>query len=373
MRSTLFVTFALLLPLVACGDDEPASPTSSASSSSSSAGSGGAGGSTTSTSTTGAGGMGGAGCVDSLPADLPVPDLLSATGLYSDTPAQILNPQVSRFTPRWVLWSDDATKDRYVYIPECSQIDTSDMNDWSLPVGTRLWKSFTRDGTLIETRLTQRVGSGPYDWVMTSYVWNEAFTDAVRTPDGLSNAKGTAHDVPSEAACRQCHGALEPKGGGRPSRALGFSALQLSHAGSELTLDDLAMAGKLSAPPAAPLDVPGDATTVAALGALHVNCGPCHNASADAVPQLDLNLWLDAGLASVEESGAYLTAVGRPNQVFADQQVTGRVVSGSPDESSIWFRMSQRGNNAAMPPVGTEDVDAAGLAAVEAWILGLSQ
>ena len=358
--------------LSACGDDAPSGPASSASSATSTSGAGGSGGGT-STTTSGAGGAGGMGCVNSLPSDAPVPDLLSQTGLFSDTPAQILNPQVASFTPRWGLWSDAATKDRYVYLPECSPIDTSDMNDWSLPVGTRLWKSFSRDGILIETRLTQRIGPGPFDWVMTSYVWNEVHTDAVRTPEGVNDAKGTAHDVPNEAACRQCHGALEPKGGGRPSRALGFSALQLAHDGPGLTLDDLVAEGKLTQPPAAPVEVPGDATTVAALGSLHVNCGPCHNASADAVPQLDLNLWLDAGLASVEQTGAYQTAVGRPNQVFADQQITGRVVPGAPSESSLWFRMAERGNNAAMPPVGTEDVDTAGLAEVEAWILGLPQ
>src|SRR5690606_1928881 len=157
------------------------------------------------------------------------------------------------------------------------------MDDWSFPVGTRLWKSFRRDGILIETRLVQRTGTGPHDWLMVAYGWREDQRDAEQVPLGLINAKGTPHDVPDLAGCRACHGAGEKEGGGRPSRALGFSAVQLAHDGPGLTLEGPAAAGKLSHPPGA-IGGPGDPVAQAALGSLHANCGHCHNASGEGVP-----------------------------------------------------------------------------------------
>jgi mono/diheme cytochrome c family protein len=349
--------------LAACTDGDPP-PVTDPTVSASSGGGGGAGGASA------GGGGSGAGCLDSLPAEPPRTPLLSETGLYADIATRAVAPWVQPFAPRFELWSDTADKERWVYVPECALIDSSNMDDWSFPVGTRLWKSFARDGILIETRLVQRTGTGPHDWLMVAYVWRDDGTDADQVPFGLNNAKGTAHDVPDEAGCRQCHGAAEKEGGGRPSRALGFSALQLAHDGPGLTLDGLVAAGKLSHPPAA-VAVPGDSIAVAALGSLHANCGHCHNASGEGVPQLDLDLWLPVGASSVETTPSYLTAVGQPTQGFAAPFIGGRIVAGDPAASAVFFRMGERGNNAQMPPLGTEMVDDEGLSAVEAWILSL--
>jgi mono/diheme cytochrome c family protein len=73
----------------------------------------------------------------------------------------------------------------------------------------------------------------------------------------------------------------------------------------------------------------------------------------------------------VEQTPAYLTAVGRANQSFNDQHVTARIEPGVPEASSIIYRMSERGNNAQMPPIGTTMIDEAGIALVEAWVESL--
>jgi hypothetical protein len=312
----------------------------------------------------GGGAAGEGGCVPSLAPDEAPPELLSETGLYADVAAKTIDPRAQPFAPRFELWSDGAEKQRYFYLPDCGErIDASDMDDWSLPVGTRFWKEFVVGGVRVETRLIERVGPGPHDFLFAAYVWNAAETEATRTPEGLVDAKGTGHDVPAEGDCRRCHGSHE-KGGGRPSRALGFSALQL--AGPALD----ALADRLSDPPPA-IVVPGDATAVAALGYLHANCGHCHNASADRVPQVDLELWLRVGDVAVADTGAYVTAVGVPNTLFDDQHVTARIEPGSPDASAVWYRMNQRGNPGQMPPLASEVVDDAGAATVAAWITSL--
>ncbi len=310
------------------------------------------------------------------PHDLPsredgLPELLSQTPLYADIASKEVHEAVHLFTPRFELWSDGAQKQRWVYLPECESINTSQVNDWKFPVGTRWFKEFTVDDVRIETRLIERIGEGPRDFAYASYLWNSDESEATRvSAQGVLSAKDTTHNIPSKTQCLQCHGS-SPRGGGRPSRALGFSALQLNHEAEGMTMQGLLETDKLSTVPTKTLDVPGDDIAQTALGMLHANCGHCHNSSSDKVPHNDLNLWLDAGLESVQQTGAWTTAVNQPTTLFKDQHISGRIVPGHPDESALLYRMGQRGNNAQMPPLGTIYVDTEGVAALQAWIESL--
>ena len=377
------VGFALLV--LACGDDRPAGNDAETGSTSDPPGTSTSTSTSTSTPTTmssgsspessastegGSSTSSGGPCVDSLPADAEAPARLSQTGLYADIAAKTLASYVEPFRPRYELWSDAAQKSRWVYLPECGVIDTSDMDDWSLPVGARLWKEFAIDGARVETRLVERVGEGPHDFVFAAYVWNEDETEATIAPDGVVDAAGTTHDVPDEAACRQCHG-TDTEGGGRPSRVLGFSALQLSGARDGVSLADLAGQGRLTDAPDGDYEVPGEGAEQAALGYLHANCGNCHNATADAAEPIDLDLWVSVDDASPADTGAFRTAVGVANTIFNDQHVTARIEPGLPEQSSVVFRMLQRANAGQMPPLGTEVVDDAGAAAIATWIEGI--
>src|SRR5690606_29019974 len=110
--------------LIACGGGDPPA-TTRATTSVSSAGGGGTGGE--GGAMVGGSGGAGAGCVDSLPAEPPRTALLSETGLYTDVAQKQLAPWVQPFSPRFALWSDTADKERWVYLPECALIDSSDM------------------------------------------------------------------------------------------------------------------------------------------------------------------------------------------------------------------------------------------------------
>jgi len=300
------------------------------------------------------------------PMESALPRRLSDTLLYEDIANKVVHPAVKAFTPAFELWSDGAAKQRWVWVPECDRIDTMDMDDWQLPVGTTLFKEFSLDGKRIETRIIARIGVGPRDFAFASYLWNEAESDAnLVESEGQPDARGTSHDIPSKADCLRCHGSYA-LGGGRPSRALGFSALQLAHEDAALPLTSLNLS---HAPP--PIAIPGDATERAALGYLHANCGHCHNGTADRVPHVDLNLALSVDTADVRASEAWLTTVDQPNTLFNDQHVSGRIVPGDPDASALWVRMQARGSLAQMPPIGSEIADSAGLATVRAWIESL--
>ena len=186
-----------------------------------------------------------------IPDATPIPDAvtnpesLRETGLYSDFENEVLAPGVREYEPQFELWADGATKRRFVYLPPGAKIDTSDMDFWEYPVGTRLWKEFWRDGVRVETRLLYKIraGTGRGSWRMIGFAWNAEQTEAVADLGGRDDVLGTDHDIPPLLECLQCHDNAHDV-------ALGFSAVLLDHDGEGVTLSDLIAQDKLSAPPA---------------------------------------------------------------------------------------------------------------------------
>lgn len=331
---------------------------------------GGAGGGGASSSSAGGGGAGGGPCVDSL-APLPVaPPTLDATGLYADLASKTLAPYVQDFAVAFTLWSDGSDKTRWVYLPECTPIDTTDMDHWVLPVGTRFWKQFVFQGVLVETRLEHKFGPGPQDWLFATYQWDLAGQTATLVVDGVEDANGTTHDIPRAKACMNCHGGL-------PERSLGFGAFQLSHSGPGATIASLSAAGKLTTPAPQGFAPPGDPTIQAALGYMHANCGHCHYDAATAPPGFDLRLLVSQ--TTPEQTGAYITSIGQTLADFSAPGVTHRVAAGDPAASGVIYRMFHRGDGdlpaegdvVQMPPLASEVIDDQGVQIVSDWILGL--
>jgi len=94
-----------------------------------------------------------------------LPQRLSKTGLFSDISSGTIADGVSAYRPQFQLWSDGAEKRRWIALPPCTTIDTSDMDDWEFPSGTKVWKEFGIAGKRIETRLLIKQGPGDDDWV----------------------------------------------------------------------------------------------------------------------------------------------------------------------------------------------------------------
>ncbi|MEQ1878129.1 MAG: hypothetical protein ABL958_15915, partial [Bdellovibrionia bacterium] len=70
------------------------------------------------------------------------------------------NGTIREFQPKYQLFSDGASKRRWLFLPQGSKIDTTDMNAWKFPVGTQLWKEFSRGGKKVETRWVIKVRTG---------------------------------------------------------------------------------------------------------------------------------------------------------------------------------------------------------------------
>lgn len=300
---------------------------------------------------------------------------LAETGFFADAASRTIVADALAFEPTYWLWSDGADKRRWLRLPPGTRIDASVMDEWTFPIGTKLWKEFSRGGVLLETRLIERYGDGPEDYWMGAFVWTVEQTEAVLAPDGQKDINGTAHDAPAQKQCLACHR-------GEPGRVLGFSALQLSRAQDERrvgpTLADVAARGLLSRAPGDAGDDPqfviaGDAGAAAAVGYLHANCGHCHNANGTAWPdtQMVLRMASHEAAGPLESSGLYRSLVGQKVQYWRGGSITLRLVPGAPDESAIVTRMSARGTEDQMPPLATEEVDSAGVTGVASWIESL--
>jgi hypothetical protein len=301
---------------------------------------------------------------------------LVCTGLYGSAvdagPGRIA-PDVSFYEPGLRLWSDGLEKVRYVKLPPGSQIDTTDMDEWTFPVGTKLWKEFRWHGKRVETRYLEKTSPGA--WRRTTFVWNADQSDAREATAGRTISLGEGHgpyDIPGQDDCGRCHG-------GRRDNVLGFEAFALAAPQAKgLTLPRLVAEGRLTRAPApGAAIVPGGTVDVRALGWLHINCGvSCHNGNPEAGASfagLDLKLAANGG-ADPLASPAVRTGVNQPTTAlgFRDPNAPKmRIVPGRPGDSAIYFRASSRAPALSMPPLATHLVDDESVAALERWISAL--
>jgi hypothetical protein len=121
--------------------------------------------------------------------------------------------------------------------------------------------------------------------------------------------------------------------------------------------------------------MPGDATTSAAYGYLHANCGTCHNPVGPGFNDVDLILRLDVAETDPLAARIHTTTANAALTRWLVPPYVERMVPGDPAMSAIVARMATRAENSLdqmPPPLASEVVDDTGVAAVTAWITGLS-
>jgi hypothetical protein len=298
------------------------------------------------------------------------PTNLVCTGLYTDIVAKTIAPGLEAYAPAVALWSDGAEKQRWISLPAGQVIDNSNPDEWTFPVGTKVWKEFSKAGHRVETRLWQKADTNY--WVDATYAWSSDETSAVISPGGdIPFGSGTYH-IPTPDECQDCHR-------GRSDRILGFDQVLLGLEGATgLTLDRLLAEHRLStAPKSTPLVIGDDGTKLAApaLAWLHVNCGvSCHNRNSSSKAwATGLFMRLEPTLldgSSVVGFDSLTTTIGIP-AVTPSWSGRPRIKAGDPAHSLLYDLISQRGTGVQMPPIATSFVDEADDPLVEAWIAEL--
>jgi len=263
-----------------------------------------------------------------------LPEQLHDTGLFARGQPDTLGAGVEPFEPQHPLWSDGASKRRWIRLPPGTAIDARDPDRWRFPPGTKLWKEFSH-GRPVETRYLELGADG--HWRFATYVWSADGRTARLAPAGgstlsVEGAPAGRYEVPSRDDCLTCHA-------GARSPVLGFAALQLGP-----DLPRWIRLGRLRhAPPAwrdrAP-EVPGVTEAErAARGYLHGNCGHCHHG-----------------------------AGGVPVPLVLAQDVAGNAAPTPAQLHEALRRMSTRVPTQQMPPLGTRIPDPHGQALLRAWL-----
>ena len=310
--------------------------------------------------------------------NVALPATLGGTGLCVDEACTTISSDVVAYQVQWPLWADGATKLRWIYIPPGAQIDTSDMDYWRYPTGTKVWKEFDVGGVRLETRYLEKIGAADSAWNMVSYAWRADQSEADLATAGVMNAQGTGHVIPSHAVCTGCHNKL-------PGRVLGFTALQLDAPSTDgsLTLDGAIANNWLSVNPpgtSSPhFPLPGASADQAALGYLHSNCGHCHNPMSP-ISYVGVNLRMEvSGLATVSATEAYITnvnVVGEAIPVFDNGVANGnnatiRIVPGDALDSILFQRFVSPNAGQHMPTTGENGTDPTGEDILTTWINAL--
>lgn len=301
------------------------------------------------------------------------PSMLSATGcVNSSNPAQAASGLIP-YAVNAPFWSDGADKERWMALPDGQTVTVQNDGDWSFPSGSVLMKHFRTGGRLIETRLFMRHPDGV--WGGFSYQWNAAQTDAAIVRGGAIRDIGGGQNwiFPSESQCLECHTSAA-------GRALGLEIAQLNRsftypqtnrtANQLSTLNHIALLSPSVTDAASQPAMPDPSDTSASLANrarayLHTNCSQCHRPTGQTPSTMDLRY--TTALAQTRACNASPLAGGDLG-LGANARL---IAPGSATNSLVANRMNRR-DSQAMPPLGSNVVDAAGVALITQWIDGLA-
>jgi uncharacterized repeat protein (TIGR03806 family) len=301
----------------------------------------------------------------------PVPTLLSQTGCVNPQNATEPATGLIPYAPAAPFWSDNATKERWLAIPNSTSIGRGADGDFDFPSGTVLMKHFRLNNQLVETRLFMRHPDG--EWAGYTYEWNAQRTDATLVQGGKTVPVGSQSWIfPSGNDCLTCHTSAA-------GFALGLETTQLNHdftytstgrtANQLRTLDTIAMFNTPVGDPALqPRILDPFVTSVplaeSARAYLHTNCAQCHRAGGPTSSSMDLRY--STPLSSTNACGV------TPQSGDLGLGAAARIIApGSAANSVLVARMSTRDAN-GMPPLASNIVDASGVALIQQWINSLT-
>ncbi len=306
------------------------------------------------------------------PVSNPAPAQLSQTGCVVAANPQQPAPGLIPYAINAPFWSDGASKERWLALPDGQSMTVRTDGDWDFPNRSVLMKNFRVGTRLIETRLLMRHPDG--SWGGFTYEWNAQQTDATLLEGGAVRDLGNGQNwiFPSEAQCLICHTQVA-------NLALGLETSQLNRAltytQTGRTANELATLshiGLLSPPitdsttqPVMPDPADTTATlTNRARAYLHTNCSQCHRANGPTPSNMDLR---------------YTTALNATNACNATPTAgdlgigaNARLIAPGSAANSILVNRANRRDGNAMPPLGSNRVDTDGVTLLTQWVNSLT-
>jgi uncharacterized repeat protein (TIGR03806 family) len=303
---------------------------------------------------------------------------LSTYRFFADGPAQVAGDGVVPYDINSALFSDYASKNRFLFLPGPMQYEEAGV--FGLPVGAVLIKTFAYPDQLVETRLLVHRNEG---WEGLVYVWDEEQTDAhlqksggivpVEWVDDEGDRRELRYIVPNVNQCVNCHVA------GDRSQPIGIQARHLNRDfaypdGTENQLEALAARGLLDGAPADPADAPRAATwddpdsgtlEERARAWLDINCAHCHSPTG---PARTSGLDLRAEQTEPALYGVCKTPVAAGAGSGGFQY---SIVPGQPDESILVFRLESVEPAIRMPEILRQTVHTESTDLVREWIASL--
>lgn len=302
------------------------------------------------------------------------PTALSATGCASTADAKQPSSGMIPYGINAPFWSDGAVKDRWMGLPDGQNITVQTGGDWDFPPGTVLRKDFRVGARLVETRLFMR-HPDTTNWGGFSYEWNAQQTDATLVRGGALRDIGNGQQwiFPSEAQCIQCHTTAAGGSLGLETAQLNrdFAYPQTGRTANELfTLNHIATLSPPIPDPAVQPRMPDPVDSTASLNDrarayLHTNCSQCHRPGGPTPSSMDLRY--TTALAQTAACGAL------PQSGDLGLGGSARlIVPGNAALSIVVNRIGRPRDANSMPPVGSNQVDATGVALLTQWINGLT-
>jgi hypothetical protein len=210
-------------------------------------------------------------------------------------------------------------------------------------------------------------------WGGFTYEWNAQQTDATLVRGGaVRTIDGQSWVFPSEAQCMQCHTAVAGRALGLETAQLNrdFTYSQTNRTANELTtLNAIGTLTPAIANAAAEPQMPNPTDVAAPLANrarayLHTNCSQCHRPSGPTSSTMDLRYTTSLNATSACNATPRLGDLGLGSAARL-------IAPGNAASSIIVSRMNRRDVH-SMPPIGSLQVDTAGVALLTEWINGLA-
>lgn len=285
------------------------------------------------------------------------------------------------------LFTDYASKQRFVRVPAGESAPYDAVETFDFPVGTVIAKTFSheydkRDPALgrrhLETRILMHQPDG---WIGLPYLWNDEQTEASLSLTGGSidvdwihtdgERRQISHLVPNVNDCKRCHVENQPIGPKARNINRNFAYAD----GPENQLVRWAQAGILSAVPH-PEDAPrlavwddpaSGSVEQRARAWLEINCAHCHSPSG---PARNSGLHLAAAIDDPFALGVYKPPIA------AGKGTGGRrfsIVPGRPEESILMYRLETTNVGELMPEFGRSLVHEESVALIRQWIADMPE